>query len=75
MMLRMPSQREKEILQEIAQGYSEKEISSRLLISEATVQSHKRNLFVKLNAINSPSLVYKAICMGILPVELEKKAS
>jgi len=67
--IRVPSPRELEVLTEIAQGYSEKQISNRLYISEATVQTHKRNLFQKLDAVNSPSLVYKAFCIGFLPLK------
>lgn len=68
--IRVPSPRELEVLAEIAQGFSEKQISNRLYISEATVQTHKRSLFDKLDAVNSPSLIYKAVCIGFLPLKI-----
>lgn len=42
--------REKEILKLLAQGLSSLDIAARLFISEATVNTHRRNLRSKLNA-------------------------
>ncbi|MFD0670864.1 LuxR C-terminal-related transcriptional regulator [Cohnella sp. GCM10027633] len=41
--------RELEILQLIADGYSNREIGARLFVSEATVKSHVYNIYQKLN--------------------------
>jgi DNA-binding NarL/FixJ family response regulator len=42
--------REAEILSEIAKGLSNKEIAHKLFISESTVKSRLRNIFIKINA-------------------------
>jgi len=58
--------REREILELISQGFSTKEIASRLYISEETVKSHRHHLFNKFSARNSPHLIQKALREGIL---------
>lgn len=58
--------REREILELISQGFSTKEIASRLYISEETVKSHRHHLFGKFSARNSPHLIQKALNEGIL---------
>lgn len=42
--------REYEVLQQIAQGSSNKEIAEKLFLSESTIKTHVSNLLVKLNA-------------------------
>lgn len=51
------TRREKEVLELIAEGLTNVEIGSRLFISSATVDTHRKNLLVKLNAKNTASLV------------------
>lgn len=58
--------REREILELISQGFSTKEIASRLYISGETVKSHRHHLFSKFSARNSPHLIQKALSEGIL---------
>jgi DNA-binding NarL/FixJ family response regulator len=55
------SKRELEILQLIAQGCTNQEISEKLFISLRTVEGHKNNLLVKTNSKNIVSLVINAI--------------
>ena len=50
----------------ISEGLSGKEIASRLFVSEETVKSHKRHLFNKFSARNSPNLVRNAFLKGTL---------
>ncbi len=52
--------REKEVLKLIAEGFSTKMISSQLKISINTVETHRRHLLEKLNAKNSMELIRKA---------------
>ena len=65
------SERELEVLHEIARGKSTKEISKTLFLSAYTVENHRRNLLRKLNARNVADLVVRAITAGYLnPAEL-----
>lgn len=60
------SEREKEILAKVAQGYSNKEIAEQLVISVKTVESHKSNLMEKLGLKTRPDLVKFALKKGLL---------
>ena len=53
--------REKEMLSYVAKGFSNKEISEKLYVSELTVKTHLKNIFKKLN-VNSRT---QAILIGI----------
>lgn len=55
------TRREKEILQLLCEGLSNKEIADALFISERTVLGHKTNLLSKTNTKNSISLMAYAI--------------
>lgn len=46
------TQREQEVLAELAKGFLYKEISHRLLISLDTVKKHCKNIYQKLNVRN-----------------------
>ncbi len=60
------TRRELEILKLIARGRQSKEIAAGLHISLNTVETHRRNLFLKLDAKNAISLVTKATALGLL---------
>lgn len=51
------TRREKEIIFELTQGLSVPQISKKLFISVHTVETHKKNIFKKLNIHNSIDLV------------------
>ncbi len=55
------TRREKEILQLLCEGLSNKEIAEALFISERTVLGHKTNLLTKTNTKNSLALMAYAI--------------
>ena len=55
------TRREREILQLIAEEYTNPEIAEKLFISPRTVDTHRRNLILKLNAKNTAGLVRYAI--------------
>ncbi len=63
------SDREKEIVQLVAQGYRNKEISEKLFISEQTVKNHLYNIFDKLGVSDRLELALYAIhhrlCEGV----------
>lgn len=55
------TKREREIIHLMAEGLSTKEVARELHISFHTVESHRKNLLLKLKARNMVHLVAKAI--------------
>ena len=55
------TRREKEVLDLICKGYSNQQISEKLIISQRTVERHRANLLTKTESRNSISLVVFAI--------------
>lgn len=60
------SKRELEIIQLLALGYSNQEISEKLFISIHTVKSHSSNVYAKLDAKRRTEAVLKARNLGLL---------
>ena len=60
------SSREKELLQLIAEGKTNKEIASLLNISHFTVETHRANILQKLNLHSVPQLILYAVRKGII---------
>jgi LuxR family maltose regulon positive regulatory protein len=60
------SQRELEVLQLIAQGLSNREISERLFLALSTVKGHNRNIFGKLQVQRRTEAVARARELGLL---------
>jgi two-component system response regulator NreC len=58
--------RETEIVRLIAEGFSNKEIGSKLFISHRTVDTHRTNLMKKLDVSNIAGLISYAIKNGIV---------
>jgi DNA-binding NarL/FixJ family response regulator len=58
--------REREILQLLAEGESNKDVASRLHLSLYTVETHRSNIFQKLNLHNSAELILYAIRKGVI---------
>ena len=54
------SAREREVLALVGQALSNRQIASRLLLTEATVKRHLRNIFAKLDAVSRIDAVNKA---------------
>lgn len=63
------SNREREVLQLIAEGYNVRDIADLLVISEKTVRAHRTNLMNKLNLENTASLILYALRKGIISLE------
>jgi len=59
------SQREREIVSLVAQGFKNKEIAERMFISEQTVKNHLHNVFDKLGVADRLELALYAIHKGL----------
>ncbi|HDY69636.1 MAG TPA: response regulator transcription factor [Actinobacteria bacterium] len=63
--------REREILTLVAEGYTNREIAETLFISVKTVETHKANIMEKLNLHKRAELVRYAIRKGMLQVDFD----
>lgn len=64
--------REREILTLVAEGYTNREIAETLFISVKTVETHKANIMEKLNLHKRAELVKYAIKKGMLQVDFDE---
>jgi len=53
--------REKEVLELIAEGYTNPQIAEKIFLSPFTVDSHRKNLLAKLNVKNTAMLIKFAV--------------
>lgn len=60
------SKREVEVLQLIAQGYSNKEIAGKLFLSIRTVDAHRYNIMQKLSVKNTAEMIKTAVKMRLI---------
>jgi DNA-binding NarL/FixJ family response regulator len=60
------TKREKEIIELISLGFSNKEIAEKLLVSISTVDAHRYNILKKLEVKNTAEMIMKAIKLRIL---------
>lgn len=60
------STREYEVLQLLAQGYSNAEIAERLFLSLSTIKTHVSNLFVKMDVKSRTQAIEKAKRLNII---------
>ena len=58
--------REREILQMLAEGNSNKEVASMLNLSLYTVETHRSNILQKLNLHSVPELILYAVRKGVI---------
>lgn len=61
-----PTTRELEVLSQIAQGKTSREIAAAMFVTDNTVEAHRKALFAKLGAVNVADLIVKAIDKGYL---------
>lgn len=66
--------REREILQLVAEGFTSPQISERLFISLKTVNKHRSNLMDKLDRHSQTELVHFAIQRGLIPIGRKPQA-
>ena len=62
------TEREREILKLLAEGFSTQEIADMLVITRKTVEGHKTNLMAKLGIHNKIDLVKYALRRGIISI-------
>ena len=60
------SEREREILQLLAEGHSNKEVAELLSVSPTTVETHRAHIFQKLDVHNTAELVLYAVRRGVI---------
>jgi DNA-binding NarL/FixJ family response regulator len=60
------TRREREVLNLIAQGLTNKEIADKIFVSTTTVDSHRKNLLHKFQVMNTASLVAQAAKFQLL---------
>jgi DNA-binding NarL/FixJ family response regulator len=60
------TQREREILELLAQGKSSRETGDMLFITERTVETHRKNMLEKSDAKNTVELIAYASALGLL---------
>jgi DNA-binding NarL/FixJ family response regulator len=60
------TRREKEVLGLIAEGLTNTEIAAKLFISQATVDTHRKNLLIKFQTKNTASLVKTAVQLQLI---------
>ncbi|PBQ34522.1 DNA-binding response regulator [Sphingobacteriaceae bacterium] len=63
------SKREKEIIELISSGLSNKEIAAKIHLSVSTVDAHRCNVFKKLEVKNTAGMIMKALKLKIIDVK------
>ena len=63
------SLREREVLQLVAEGYTNQEIAEKLVLSIKTIEAHKARIMAKLNAQTKTDLIKYAIRQGIISLD------
>ena len=61
--------RERQVLQMIAEGNTNKEIAEKLVLSTRTIESHRANLMIKLKINSQAKLVQYAIQKGLISID------
>ncbi len=59
-------QKEKEIIKLIAEEFTTDEIADKLRLSKYTVETHRKNIFIKLHVKNIAGLIRTAVHLGIV---------
>lgn len=68
--LSLLTEREREVLQLVAEGRTSQEIADQLFVSIKTVQTHRMHIMEKLNAHDRTELVRHAIRLGVISSDL-----
>ena len=68
-MLEQLTPRERQVLQMIAEGNSNKEIADKLVLSVRTIETHRSNLMIKLKIGSQAKLIHFAIQSGLVALD------
>lgn len=60
------TKREKEVLELISLEYTTREIAKKLFVSTYTVDTHRRNILIKLDCKNMAGMIRKGFELGLL---------
>ena len=60
------SNKEKEVLRLISEGFTTKEIASKLFVSARTIETHRANILKKLEVKNTAELIKKAAQINLI---------
>jgi DNA-binding NarL/FixJ family response regulator len=63
------TRRQLEILKLIAKGYSNKQVASKLFVSEKTIKAHVHALYKKLNVKNRTQAILAGVTQGLIDIE------
>jgi len=61
--------REKEILTQLAHGLTNKEIADKLIVGEETIKTHVGNILAKLHTVHRLQAVISALKKGIISLD------
>jgi DNA-binding CsgD family transcriptional regulator len=64
------TQREKEVLKHLSDGYSNEEVAAILHVSNSTVMAHRARIMLKINLHSLAGLVKHAIKLGLTTVNV-----
>lgn len=64
--IKKPTERELEVLMNVANGVTTAQIAKKLNISVKTVETHRKNIQLKFDALNACHLVYRACKENII---------
>lgn len=64
---RLLTEREEDVLQHLARGYSYAEVAKRMNVSINTIQTHIRGLYAKLEVHSKSEAIFEARQLGLLP--------
>lgn len=65
------TEREREVVRLVAQGYKNREIADELGISVKTIETHRANIMNKLALRNVAQLIHYAIQKGMITVKID----
>jgi len=60
------TKREKEVVKYIAEGFNIHEIADQMIVSKSTIESHRKNVYIKLGLNKTALLVRYALDQGII---------